>query len=117
MRLRLPTISLIVIYGAAILSFSMWEAGHTVLHAFKNSIHHHTHSHHHEANDHHALLTADDSNADNVSTVSSINCYFLFFEVCVLTLKDLNLGRQQFSRPETKLLSVIDFFFVPPPNV
>lgn len=116
MSLRLPTILLIAIYGAATLSFSVREVGHAVLNTFKNSIHHHAHSHHHKANDHHALIPADGSNTDNGDVGSPINCYFLFFEVCAITLNDLNSEGQQFSKPETKLLSAIDRFFVPPPN-
>mgnify|MGYP003580134667 CR=1 FL=1 len=116
MTLRHLSISLLFIYGAAILSFSVWEVGHSILHAFKNSGHHHTHGHHHKAQDHHAMIAVDHSN-DDPGVVNSITCYFLFFEVCTLALEWPNILRQQFSQTEPKLLKAICPFFDPPPNL
>ncbi len=117
MTLRHVTILLLIIYGTALLSFSLWETGHSILHAFKSSLHHHANGHHHKAQDHHGMIVVDHSNTDDPNLIYSTNCYFIFFEVCTLSLKRPNILHQQFSEPETKLLSAINPFFVPPPNL
>lgn len=117
MTLRHVTISLLVVYGTAILSFSLWETGHSILHAFKNSFHHHADDHHHKAQDHHGMIVVDHSNTDDPDLIYSTNCYFLFFEVRTLSLERPNILHRQFSEPEKKLLSAITAFFVPPPNL
>ena len=116
MNLRRVTISLIFIYGASILSFSVLEAGHSILHIYKNSIHHHDHSYHHVASDHHIINSSENPDASDTDSISPTHCYLLFFEANVKLLNGFNLEGQQFFDFERRLLSAIGLLLVPPPR-
>jgi hypothetical protein len=116
MTLRNLTISLLFVYGTTILSFRLWEMGHSILNAFENSIHHYVSDHHHKAQDHHRMTVVDHSNTHKPDVNYSTNYILLFFEVCTLSLVFSDILRQRFSEPETKLISKSAPFFVRPPN-
>lgn len=114
MSIRRLTISLIIIYGASILSFSLLEVAHEMIHIFRNSIHHHAHSHHHTLHDHDVLINAGDS-ADNTNSVPAVNCYFLFYENYTIKYTFYSLKLRHFIESDNKFTSIVSVIFVPPP--
>jgi len=78
---RWATKLILVIYGLSIMSTSLLNTSHEVLHYFKNTIHHHAHHEHHHVKDHHSFLNKDVSPQDfNSQTSIIINIHFIFFE-------------------------------------
>lgn len=78
---RLVTKLLLVIYSFSIINNSFFEAGHEVLHYFKNTIHHHDHDKDHHFREHHILLEKDVHAGDSDSEINvTILSYLVFYE-------------------------------------
>lgn len=114
MSLRRFTIYLTFIYGISILSFSLLEVGHALMHTLKTSIHHHAHSHTHSLHDHDTIIP-DDSGSDDVDSIRILNFFFLFFENYALTFVALYLNLLNFTDRDQKLISMGQVPFTPPP--
>ncbi|MBA4057260.1 MAG: hypothetical protein C0490_21280 [Marivirga sp.] len=72
---------LLVIYGLSVISNSLLDASHEVLHCLRNAIHHHEHLEHHHIHDHHAFLKKDAQlQVYDSETNLPILSYFIFFE-------------------------------------
>jgi hypothetical protein len=73
---RSVTKLLLVIYGFSIISNSVFDAGHEVLHYFKNSIHHHDHDKSHHVREHHILLEKDlhPGDSDSELNLTILSC-------------------------------------------
>jgi hypothetical protein len=115
MTIRGYTLLLIVIYGITILSFSLLEAGHSLFHTVKNSIHDHNHGHHHGMGDHTTVISVDDTDAPDTDSSNQISCYFLFFEKNPLALDKSSWSCRQFCGPFFIAASTVDLPQIPPP--
>jgi hypothetical protein len=91
--LRSATRLLLIIYGLSVMSNSFLDAGHEVLHYFKNAIHHHEHHDHHHVRDHHIAGEPDVQIEDALSEINlTIFSCLVFCENAILY--DLPLSTQ-----------------------